>query len=302
MESFERFEPERRRGVLVHAGAALVLLAVGIALFWLAMQQNIGAYFVLFLVLALIILAIMPLVAYRSYALLTAYYAINRDLLRIRWGLRVVDLPLAEVEWIRPLAELGYALPAPRLGFTGAYLGTVKSPELGEVEYLAADHAHMIVIAATQKVYIISPTDITGFYRAIQKAMEMGSLAVVKGYSVQPGTYLLKVWENRLARMLILAGFGISVMLFVLVSLLAPTQATISLGFSAQGIPLESVPTERLLLLPILNFMVFLADLVMGLYLFRRQDSYILAIILWAGSILTGVMLIVSVIVILIFT
>jgi len=43
--------------------------------------------------------------------------------LRLRWGLRAEDIPLPEIEWIRPASDLGFHLPKPFLSMPGALLG-----------------------------------------------------------------------------------------------------------------------------------------------------------------------------------
>lgn len=302
MDSFERFAPERRRGVILHAGAALVVMAVGATLFWLALQQQIGAYFILFLVLGILFLAALPWIAYRGYALMTAAYAISRDVLRLRWGLRVVEIPLADIEWLRPVDQLGFPLPLPRLAVPGAVLGTIRSPELGEVEYLASETARMVALAAENRTYVISPLDEVGFSRSLRRAMEMGSLAPVKPFSSQPAALLLKVWDDRKARTIILVGFGFLVALFVAVSLSVPTRAVVSLGFTPTGSPLEPVPSDRLLLLPVLNALVYVVDLIAGFFMYRRSDGRMLAFLFWYGAALTGVLLIAGMVLILILT
>ena len=130
----------------------------------------------------------------------------------------------------------------------------------------------------------------------------MGSLAPVKPFSSQPAALLLKVWDDRKARTIILVGFGFLVALFVAVSLSVPTRAVVSLGFTPSCSPLEPVPSDRLLLLPVLNALVYVADLLAGLFMYRRSDGRMLAFLFWYGAALTGVLLIAGMVLILILT
>jgi membrane protein YdbS with pleckstrin-like domain len=88
------FPPPRRTGVIVQIVLALVLgAAVGIAL-WNATLIQAGLYFVFLLLLSLILLFPLGISIYRAYALLQARYSLERDGLRLRWGLRAEDIPL----------------------------------------------------------------------------------------------------------------------------------------------------------------------------------------------------------------
>ena len=68
--------------------------------FWFSLRQSIGSNLILYLVLTVVMLAPTPLLMYRLYALIQASYTLERDGLRIRWGLRGEDIPLSQIEWI----------------------------------------------------------------------------------------------------------------------------------------------------------------------------------------------------------
>jgi hypothetical protein len=74
-----------------------------------------------------------------------------------------------------------------------------------------------------------------------------------------------------------------------------PSRTSIHLGFQPDGSPGDVVPAVRLFLLPILNSFFLLIDLFLGLFLFRSEDSRVLAYLLWAGGILTPVLFLVGV-------
>ncbi len=288
------FAPARRTGLILHILAALLLgSGSGLAVFF-ATQQRVGANFVLMILAAVVLFLPLPLVLYRGYALLTARYSVDRDGLKLRWGLRAEDIPLPEIEWLRPASDLAYELPVPRLSWPGALLGVIQTRDLGPVEYLASARRGLLLVATPQRVFAISPADTTGFARAFRSATEMGSLAPIQSFSAKPVAFLLRVWGDRAARSLVLAGFALAAALFVLVSLTIPTRASVSLGFDAAGQPLESGPPAALLLLPVLAIFAFVADLVGGLFFYRREDQRPVAYLLWAGSVITPVMLILA--------
>lgn len=292
------FYPPRRRALVLHILAAVGFLGISAASLVFGLQQQISGIFALLLVVSLAFFIPLPVVLYRAYALYNASYVIERDGLRIRWGLRAEDIPLTEIEWVRPASDLGFHLPLPPLSFPGAVLGIRKVEELGETEFLASDTASMLLIAAPRKVYAISPEDTRGFLRAFQNAIEMGSLSPLPAYSAEPAAFARRVWDDRVARGFLVAGLLLTVGLLVLVSLSVPGLTEVSLGFNAQGQPLEPVPAQQLLLLPVLGIFAYVADVFVGLFFYRREPERPVAFILWIASAVTPVLLIAATLVI----
>ena len=89
----QQFEPVRRNGNLFHLGVLLFLISCGIGILWLALNKAQGSLFVSLMILLLIVIIVLPVVIYRAYSLLNARYIVERDGLRLRWGLRLEDIP-----------------------------------------------------------------------------------------------------------------------------------------------------------------------------------------------------------------
>lgn len=291
------FPPPRRRGLMLQGAAVVVLGLAGTACLLLSMQQQVGAAFVGLLLLTILFYLPIPMAVYRAYALLNASYTLERDGLRLRWGLRAEDIPLPEIEWVRPAADLGFHLPKPFLAMPGALLGARNLPELGPVEFIASEEKTLLLVAASRKVYAISPADPEAFLRAFQRAIELGSLAPLPAYSSQPVAFVARVWRDLPARWMLLAGFALTVALFVLTGLIIPGRDQIALGFTPAGLPAEPGPAARLLLLPVLAGLAFVADLVTGVYFYRKDSQRPVSYLLWLASVLTPFLLIIAVIV-----
>lgn len=284
------FHPPRRTGLIFQGGLILALVGVGGYFFYRATQEPSGLDFMLFMLIALVIMTPLPLLAYRFYALLTAYYILQRSGLTIHWGLRHEDIPLNDIEWIRPADELGFRLLMPWMRLPGAILGSRKIPELGEVEFLAADTAHMILVATPDKVFAISPVNLNGFTAVFQQVNELGSLAPLDAQSVYPKFLIGRVWEDKLARILILVGLGIALVLLAVVAIAIPRLDTI-----VWTRPGSTAPAERLLLLPVLDSMLWLLDLFFGLFLYRLgEDLRTAAYLLWGSGVVAGAILLVG--------
>ena len=285
------FQPIRRRGLFLLGVIVFISLSASITLFILALQEQYGAYFVLFLIVSLLLLLPAFFMMYRLYALIRAEYRVSREGVLLQWGLRREEIPLNDIDWVRLASETEVDLGVPPLTFPGAILGNVHSDELGDVEYMASDIESLMLISTPHKTYAISPADAAAFLDCFRRSFEMGSLAPLQSTSVLPATYLRTVWSDRWARAFVLAGFILTLLLLVVVSLVIPTLESVSLGFDSSGNKLTSVPSTQLLLLPILCIFFFVADLIGGLFFYRKSKTRPIAFILWIGSITTGILL-----------
>ncbi|HZW03756.1 MAG TPA: PH domain-containing protein [Anaerolineaceae bacterium] len=290
-----RYLPPRRAGLVFHALATAASLTGGISALVAALSGAVGTQFVLFLGLGLLLLVPLPLLLYRGLALFRASYNLERDGLRLNWGLRRQDIPLPEIEWVRPAGELGFHLPLPRLHWPGAILGLRTVPELGPVEFMAASTENMLLLATPDRVYAISPEDPRAFIRAFQRAWEYGSLSPLPAYSARPTAFLEQVWQDRLARIPLLVGLVLTLGLVFFVALLIPTSGPLSLGFDPSGQPFPPGPPERLMLLPVLAAFTLAINLALGLFLYRLRARRPIAYLLWVSSALTPLLLLLAV-------
>lgn len=284
------FHPPKRTGALFQGALILIFAGVGGYFFYLATQDQTGLDFLLHMMIALVVFSPLPLLVYRLYALITSTYVLRRDGLLIKWGLRREDIPLDTIEWIRPVADLGFRLPMPWLRWPGAILGSRRVPELGTVEFISSDTAHMIMVATPVKIYVISLSEPQAFLNFFQQINEMGSLMPLAPQSIYPTVLLGHVWEDRWARILILLSFGIGLILLVVVGIAVP--GLDSIPWLDSG---EPAPAERLLLLSVLDGMVWLFNLLLGIFLYRRGDDLKIAgYVLWGTSALTGLLLLLA--------
>ena len=300
------FLPPRRGGILFQAAAAAILAAAGGFSFASALQAPADRSFLLFLLLSVVFFAPLPLLLYRLYSLLGASYRLERDGLRLHWGLRYEDLPLPEIEWVRPAADLAALVPAqqgrragvlplPWLRWPGALIGTRSVEGLGVIEFLASDTRGLLLVAVPERIYAISPADPAGFTRAFRRQMELGSLAPIRQRSVYPTVMLSRIWTDPAARILVLAGLGLGLALLAWAGLIIPGRAALSVGFSPSGAPLAPSSSDRLLLLPVLFGFAYGLDLLAGIYCYRRRALQPVAYLLWSSAVLCGVIMLIAV-------
>ena len=288
------YRPAVKKGLLFLVPLCLLLGAAVVTLLWLAFQEQYGSYFIIFLLAALVLLVPLAFFSYRIYALLRAGYQLERDGFLFHWGLRSEAIPLPDVKSITPISQIKHDLPLPKFIFPGAILGKISTKEMGNVEFIASEIDHMLLVTTKTKTFVISPRRNDEFVREFQSILELGSLTPIKASSILPAGFLRTVISDRTARILIFGGLFFTLALLATVSLLIPGRTLISLGFTPSGLPLEPVPATRLLLLPFLCVFSFLIDFAMGLFFFQKEKSRAIAYFLWGASILTPILLLIS--------
>jgi Bacterial PH domain len=289
------FPPSKRFGLITHG---IIILALGgvstIGILNLTRAQ-VGPSFVTFLLAAILAFAPIPLLGYRAYALLRADYYIDRDSLAMLWGLRVEDIPLTDIEWVRPASDLTRPLSLPAFRLPGAVLGARRHPDLGLVEFIASDTRNMILVATSRRVFAISPRDSSALIRTFARAIELGSLAHAEPKSQYPSFVITQAWESPVARFLWMSGFLLNLGLIVWVGILIPSLTQVPFGFDAFGAPRNIFPSVRLIVLPLLSMAMYVAGVTAGLYFYRWEKQRPLAFIVWASSSLCALLFLMAV-------
>lgn len=284
----ERYPPPKQIGLVLHSILILALAGISAWGFINLSQTAMGPSFVIFLLEGLLALVPLPFFAYRTYALWRADYILDRDSLELRWGLRDEDIPLSDIEWVRPAIDLTVPLRLPWTRIPGAILGLRRHPDMGVVEFMASQVNDLLLVGTAKRVYAISPEDAAKFVETFARIIEMGSLTPAEAKSVYPSFIFSRAWENAAARFLFLLGLFMNVGLLIWVSLSIPAQNQITLGFAPSGAPLPPSPAENLILLPVISTLLFFGGLIAGLYFYRWEDHQVLALIIWTSSALTS--------------
>jgi hypothetical protein len=289
------FPPARRLGLLIHI--VIIVLLAGASVFGFAnlSQSPVGPQFVLYLLLGLLAAVPIPFFAYRAYALLRADYFIDRDSLAMVWGLRVEDIPLTDIEWVRPASDLTTPLMLPWLRLPGAILGTRRHPDLGLVEFIASSSRNIILIATAKRVFAISPQNAAGLVQTFARATEMGSLMPTEAKSVYPSFVITQAWESPAARFLWVSGILLNLGLIVWVGVLIPSLSQIPFGFDPFGMPVQTAPASQLILLPLVSASMFGIGLAAGLSFYRWDRQRPLAFLVWASGTLCAFLFLMAV-------
>lgn len=289
------FPPQRQRGLALQTSLLLGLSAVTAIAIWRASLSAIGLTLVVYIIIAALAFLPLPFLAYWLYALTRANYRLDRDQLILSWGLRLEQIPISDIEWVRPASTMGKSFPLPLLALPGSVLGIRRHAELGTIEFLASEVKSLLLVATAKKVFAISPEDPAGFMESIQHAIEMGSLTPASPQSLYPSFVVVQAWESPLARYLWLAGIFLNLGLLVWVSLMIPGLRQVPLGFLPSGGPSPAVPGVGLILLPALSIGLFIFGWVAGLFFYRSRERRILAEIVWGGGVLCAFLFLLAV-------
>ncbi|HEX9838350.1 MAG TPA: PH domain-containing protein, partial [Anaerolineales bacterium] len=209
------FPPAKRFGLVIHGIIILALAGIATWGFINLTRVQMGPMFVNYLLIGILAFAPIPFLGYRAYALLRADYYIDRDSLAMLWGLRVEDIPLTDVEWVRPATDLTHPLSLPRFRLPGAILGTRRHSDLGLVEFMASDSRNMILVATAKRIFAISPKDANSLIRTFARATEMGSLLPAEPKSVYPSFVITQAWESPLVRFTWVSGLILNIGLVI---------------------------------------------------------------------------------------
>ena len=289
------FPPPRQRGRNLLILIILVLAVSGVALAVLAYRLPLGLFFTGLAVLTVLAFLPIPILVYRLYSLLRANYTLDRDQLTIKWGLRVEQIPVSDIEWVRPLSAMSRPFPLPVFRLPGALLGVRRHSDLGPIEYLASDEKSLLLVATSRQIFAISPEAPADFLQDIQHAIEMGSLSPALARSVYPSFVVAQAWDSTLARYLWLAGFFVNIGLLAWVSLMSPSLGRVSLGFLPSGAARPPSPGLTLILLPIVSILSYLVGWGAGLMIYRREERRPMAYILWTSGLVSSLLFMLAV-------
>jgi hypothetical protein len=289
------FHPSRNTGIVFHIVLILVFLSVSIWGLSNATNLTLSASFLLYLGGFLLSALPLPILVYRLYALLRGSYTLTSDVLHLRWGLRSESVPLANILWVRRISELEKKPPRPFLTWPGALVGQRSINRKQTIEYMAAGTRELLVIATAAKHYAISPENPQDFIHSFHRYNEQGTLASVRGQSTYPGALLGNVWQDGAARFMILSGLLLSIAVLAWVSLVISPPAGGTYPLTIDGELIRTITSAQLFLLPILNFVIYLLDLGIGLFFYRREETLVLAYLLWSTSLTTSIFFVIAV-------
>jgi hypothetical protein len=282
------FYPPRRAGTIFHLSSIGVLLVgVGISLYRIAYGE-VGSTFLIYLLPIIFAIPVVPLLFYRLSYLQNAVYTIERDRIRLQWGLRVEVIPTNTILWVQSASDLTEPIRYPWIRWPGSVLGTRRLGGDTPIEFMASQSRDLVLVATYERVFAISPTDPDTFLNSYQRMTELGSLVSHQPRSVRSTTLFAGIWQTPAVRNLLIISILFSLALIVWTGLAVPTKSMVSLGFTPTGEPRSPIPGLRMMLLPLLNTIFWVFNFFAGLLLSRQDERLPLAYLLWGSSALVS--------------
>jgi hypothetical protein len=278
--------------MILHGSVAIILALIGSFGLWKASTAASGSSYLIYLLGALMTLVILPVPIYWMATLQRGRYILARDGISLYWGLRHEEIPINKVTWVGSTDQNRMVLAKPVFRLPGAVLGMQKQADGQPVEFIAARDTDLVMIVTSERIFAISPANTADFLATYHKLAEYGSLAPIQAASLYPNFLFARSWADRPARILLLSSTILALGLIIWVSLSIPNHPMTALRLNPDGSAVELVPGIRLLLLPLLNSFFFIADLLLGLFFYRRADTQSLGYLMWASSVLTSLLFI----------
>jgi len=285
------FTPPRRQGLIF--GVFLLMILLGAIVFSLNRLATapISPWITLWVTIPLVGVPLTLLIGYRLYGLLTARYRLDRDGFHLTWGLVAEQLPLVAISSLRPANEVAPKLrPNRGLWWPGCVYGRREVDGEGVVEFFATSGSQgILVLSAGDRLLAISPPDLEAFHQNFVDATRMGSLEPIPTRSQRPDFVIASIWTDTVARVLILVGLVFPLLLLGYLALRLPVlPLQVPFGFDPTGAPDPLAPPGRLLLLPMISGLCWLANMVTGVWLYRREADRPLAYAVWMTAVLVG--------------
>ena len=290
MEEKITFYPPKQIGTIIHLLLMLLFSAAGVWGIWGVSNVEVAPQLLPYIALIILFLATVPYLIYTLYALHRSEYILERGGIKLNWGWRTESLPMEEVEWIYRVEDLETAPHLPIIHWPGAVTGVRRFQRGPEVEYLSSRTKGLVIIAAGERYYAISPNHVHEFISAYHELIELGAINPISPESVQPTLILSEVFKIRPILWILIGGGLLNISLLIWTLLVIPSRDLVSLGFTSAGLPREGLDSVRLVLFPVLNTTAYLANLILGLFLFRNQENRFLAYLLWGASVIIAIL------------
>ena len=280
-----------RLGNRVGIGIIVWLTLLDALLLWIATQLPITVITFILVLLALASLPVITLIVYWLVGLNRAVYALDRNLLTIRWGAVQQIIPMAAIRNVMHGSEIAGQIRHFRGGrWPGHWVGQAEVKNVGPILFYAAGGLDQLLVIVTPGLaYAITPADLAGFVEAFDQRQKMGPTQSIEQVSIRPELYDWPLWNDRLAMGLVGLAVIACLLLFGYTCLRFPELALrVPLHYGAMGAPDRFGPRLQVFTLPIIGLMTLGANLFVGMTMYLRDR--VGAYLLWGGALVVQIL------------
>ena len=288
------FFPIATNVLRIHWMAIAILSALVIILFTLATQVELGLPFLLSLFGALFLAVPIPVIFSRLKSFREGSYTLGREGIVLKWGNRIEEIPISEVEWVREAIDLSIPLTLPRPRWPGAIVGSTNHADAGKVEFMASDENQLILVGTKRGVFAVSPEKGKDFISTYLRVTEMGSISPLEPYSAYPSFLFSNIWNSRSSKIFLVVSIVLALGLFLWVGITVPNKTEIYLGFNSLGFPMGTIPATQLYLVPSINIILQGGAFFLSAYYHRKKADHPMTYILWFSSTVMSILFFVA--------
>lgn len=276
--AFRPLAPRERWPALLAVVGLLILAGWCAARLW--RERPIGPHTVGWGVGLLLALFLAGLLLWRLWQWRRLDYWLDRDALRILWAGDVVVIPLAHIRTVTS-ARQGPQAPWWRWPLRWIASGPGRQ---GILSYATAPATDCLAVSTAQAIYLISPADRTGFLQAYEARRAFGPGRVLAEAVVPSAWHEHWLYRDRLAQVLIVAGFLAGLVLLAYFIWTYPIlPAELPLHFDATGAPDLISPRRSLFLLPTITLLIWFFNAALGFALYEQEP--LAAYLLWGNGV-----------------
>ncbi len=246
---------------------------------------------ILIQILSLLVLIPLLLLIVQIVRILRSKYRIDREGLTIQWGFQKMVIPMQEIEWIRPVDQMGYSIPLPAFAKIGLFYGKTRSPNLGEILFFATQQQDALLIGTTQEVIFLSPLDAGAFEKGLQESVYLGSITPLERKSIRVDSPFLTIRTNLRLYVPISFSFLLTLGLFVLFGFTVNTREAIQIG------PVLFEATGNLIVIPILAMLVNILDGILTPFLYKQENLRPYAFLTAYSGLVMTMLLVISILI-----
>ena len=186
MEERRVFYPPKRAGTIIHLLLILFFSSGGAWGIWGTSNVQVALQLLPYLALIVLFLATVPFLIYRLYALHRSEYILERGGIQLVWGWRSENIPMDQVKWIHQAEDLETPPQPPLIRWPGSVIGFRRFLRGPVVEFMASRDKGLVIIAAGEGYYAISPFQANDFVHTYNTLTELGSLSLLPIQSSRP--------------------------------------------------------------------------------------------------------------------